>query len=49
MVSPHTKKKAIQSFEFICGPKTNSGKTIDRSLQLHIDVEKLRCGCKFKK
>ena len=44
--TPKTKAKAINSFEFICGPNTKTGSIIDRSLRLHVDVEKLTCGCK---
>ena len=46
VVTPKTKEKAIESFEFISGPQTKTGKIIDRSLELHVDVEKLNCGCK---
>ena len=46
VVSPSTTKGAIESLEFISGPKTKGGKIIDRCLKLYINPEKLQCGSK---
>ena len=42
VVSPSTKKKAVESYEFIAGPKTSGG-VIDRCLKLYVDP---KCGSK---
>ena len=47
VVTPKTKEKAIESFEFISGPQTRTGKIIDRSLKLHVDVENPKCESKW--
>ena len=44
--SPYTESQAINSWEFISGPRTRKGAVIDRSLKLYLPSHNLESGRK---